>query len=96
VDGAKRIVPPLRGFAALSYRLPTADAVGYAVPPLAGLEKEKEKTHPYTTKGGAPARSKARQSNCKGNREDIRKDKAPVDLWLMFGFAIVKEGAAVA
>jgi hypothetical protein len=37
--------------------------VGYPVPPLAGLDKEKEKTHPYTTKGGAPAKatSKTRQ-----------------------------------
>jgi hypothetical protein len=37
--------------------------VGYPVPPLAGLDKEKEKTHPYTTKSGAPAKatSKARQ-----------------------------------
>ena len=37
--------------------------MGYAVPPLAGLDKEKEKIHPYTTKGGAPAKatSKARQ-----------------------------------
>jgi len=39
--GAKRIVPPLRGFTVLQYRPPTAVAVGYAVPPLAGLDKEK-------------------------------------------------------
>ena len=33
--------------------------MGYAVPPLAGLDKEREKTHPYTTKGGAPATATA-------------------------------------
>ena len=66
VDGAKRIVPPLRGFPVLQYRPPTAVAVGYAVPPLAGLDKEKRKrkmkTRHYTTKGGTPAKatSKAR------------------------------------
>ena len=78
VDRAKRIVPPLRGFPVSQYRVPTAVAVGYAVPPLAGLDKEKEKNHPYTKKGGAPATTTATAeatATAKGKRDSSLKKR---------------------
>ena len=51
VDRAKRIVTPLRGFPVFPYRVPTAVAVGYAVPPLTGLDKEKREEPPLHKEG---------------------------------------------
>ena len=56
--------------------------MGYALPPLAGLDKEK--THPYTTKGGAPAKAKAKarlrdpQGNVKSTAKRPRKGNCQI------------------
>jgi hypothetical protein len=52
--------------------------VGYAVPPLAGLDKEKE-NHPYTTKGGASAKTTETAeatATAKGRRDSSLKKRA--------------------
>jgi hypothetical protein len=50
--------------------------VAYAVPPLAGLDTEKQKAHPYTTKGGAPAKATAKSRGIlRCAQDDAQKQK---------------------
>jgi hypothetical protein len=95
VDGAKRIVPPLRGFTLLQYGLPPLTRWATLFRPWRGWIKikikikikRKRKRSPTLTQGrvGHPPKTPAKS-----------KAKAPVGLRLMFGFAILQERAAVA